>query len=286
MKKSLLLFLGIFVFIATTNATNNNTIKNKNAIIYTYADAVNFIERGIEFYIYPNGEFNFNTSLNNSYYNRRNRNVSIHRDYNGKIRRVGNAYINYNRYGNVSQIGNISIRYYRGQLASVGNLNIRYDNWGYPIFYGNVRTNFYHNNGVRFNLNIGDVCDYNDSYFSHRDFRRNYAQIREDRNYYYYKAHKNAKIGKRSQILRRRKPVVTHRDNTVRKPVKRDNSYRRPVERNNKNRKAIKHDNSYRKQSTERKNNKRAVTTNKSRKYVERKTSTRDYKIDRNNRRY
>ncbi len=237
MKKGLLLFLGFFALIYTVSANNNYTENINNTIKYNYSDAVNFIEKGIEFYIYTNGEFDFNTRKNSYYYNRRNTGVSIERDYRGRIRRVGSAFIDYNRYGNVARIGNVAISYYQGQLTRVGNLSVRYDNWGYPLFYGRVKNNYYNNNGVRINLNIGDICDYNDSYFSHRDFRRNYAQIREDNNYYYYKAYKNAKIGKRSQIIRRRKPVVSNRNTNIRKPVRDNNFYKKreyATPRNNK----------------------------------------------------
>ncbi len=199
------------MMVSTVEAKKGNDLTNSIKINYNYNNAVNFIERGIEFYVFTNGEFDFNSHINDSYYNERrarNNNLRIERDFRGRIRTIGSVFINYDLRGNVSRIGNIFMRYNSGRLTRVGNLNVRYNRGGYANFSGYVRDNFYYDNGIRINLNIGDVCNYNDTYFSHRDFRRNYSQVREDNNFYYYRANTNAKIGKRSKILRRRKQVA------------------------------------------------------------------------------
>ena len=219
MKRGLLLLLGMLIMVSSVEANNGNKLLNRIGFNYSYDNSVNFIERGVEFFVFTNGDFDFDTRF-------RNTRVPIRRDFRGRIQRVGNVFINYDYFGNVTRIGNISMRYYRGRLTNVGNLRVRYDRWGYPAFYGQVRSNFYYHNGVRINLNIGDICNYNDAYFSGRDFRRNYSKIREDRNYYYYRANPNAKIGKRSQILRRRKPVAQRVEKRI--PNRRENnSYRK-----------------------------------------------------------
>lgn len=205
MKKGVLILLGIFMMVSTVEAKTGENLPNRFRVNYSYNNAVNFTERGIEFFVFTNGDFDFDTNSNN-YYNRRDNGVRINRDYKGRVRSVGNVFINYDRRGNVTRIGNIYMRYYRGQLTKVGNLKVKYNRWGDPIFYGNVR-NFYYDNGIRFSINFGDIFNYNDAYFYRNDFRRNYTQFREDRNFYYYKARANAKIGKRSKILKRRKPT-------------------------------------------------------------------------------
>ncbi len=212
--------------VSTVEAKNGNELPNRNGVYYTYNNAVNFIERGVEFFIFTNGEFDFNTLSNNNYYNYN----SINRDYRGRINRIGSSFISYDRYGNVTRIGNVFMRYHRGKLTNVGNLRVHYNSWGEPIFYGNVKNNFYSYNGIRFNLNIGDIFNYNDAYFSHRDFRRNYSKIREDNKYYYYRSNTNDKVGKRSKILRRRKPasVSTKRNSTI-DTKRNNNSYRKPT---------------------------------------------------------
>ena len=231
MKKGLLIVLGMFLIVSTVEATNSKATNTKIEYNYAYENSVNFEERGVEFFIFTNGEFDFNTNYNSAYYNHngervsRNSGIRINRDYRGRVNRIGNSFVNYDAYGNVTRIGNVYMRYNRGRLTDVGNLKVRYDHWGTPAFYGNVKDNYYQHNGVRINLNIGTIFDYNNSYFSHRDFSINYSKIREDNNFYYYRA--KSKVGKRSQILRRRKPTSI-RLNKNQNTRRNNTTYRRP----------------------------------------------------------
>ena len=200
----------MFLTVSTIEAKKNETVTyNFDINYYSYNNAINFFEGGIEFYVFINGDFDF-------YSNHTNRRIRIDRDFQGRIRRIGNVGLRYDFRGNVTRIGNIHINYFRNRLSNVGNLQVQYDRWGQPIFYGNVR-NFYYDNGIRFNVNFGDVCNYNDPYFFRNDFRRNYTQFREDRNFYYYKARPNARIGKRSTIIKRRKQAVVRNNNIIRR---------------------------------------------------------------------
>lgn len=218
MKKYGLILAGIMFVISANSATatNNNTVVfNTN---YSYNNTINFFERGIEFFVFINGEFDFNTSNNFR------RGVRIERGFNGEIRRVGNVFINYDRFGNVKRIGTVFINYFRGRVTRVGDLRVRYDNWGTPLFYGNVHS-FYYDNGIRFSINFGRIYNYNDAFFNHRNFNRNYTRFREDRDFYYYKANPTTKIGKGNAIVKRRKPanVVNNKDFRNNK----DNRYRK-----------------------------------------------------------
>lgn len=221
MKKFEIILAGILLlfFSNSVKAENRNLPKfNEN---YGYENAVNFFERGIEFFVFTNGDFDFDTS--NSY----TRGVRINRDYNGLIRSVGNVFINYDRFGNVTRIGNIFMQYYRGRLTRVGDLRISYDRWNRPIFRENVQ-DFYMDNGIRFSINFGRIYNYNDAFFTHRDFNRNYTRFREDRDYFYYKANPNSAIGDRDAIIKRRK---TEASNTSRNETSRNlNSYRKSNE--------------------------------------------------------
>jgi hypothetical protein len=214
MKKSVLIILGIFMIVSNIRAKTGNKRPNNIKVNYIYNNAVNFTELGIEFFIFTNGDFDFNPHVADSYYDyngrrfQNNRSLKVNRDYRGRITRIGNAFINYDYRGNVTRIGSVFLRYRFGQLTNVGDLNVQYDRWGNPNFYGNVR-DFYFENGIRFSIGFGDVCDYNDTYFYRNDFKNNYAQFREDKNFYYYKARPNGKIGKRSTILKRRKQAST-----------------------------------------------------------------------------
>jgi hypothetical protein len=220
MKKGVLILLAMFLMVTTVEAKKSKNITNKFGVnYYSYNNAINFFEDGIEFFVFTNGDFDFDTNFIN-------RRVKIDKDFQGRIRRIGNVRLRYDFRGNVTRIGNIRINYFRNRLTNVGDLRVRYDRWGTPIFYGNVR-NFYYNDGVRFNVSFGDVCNYNDPYFFRNDFRRNYTQFREDRNFYYYKARPNAKTGKRSTIIKRRKQAVVRRNNNDISRRRSNNIYRK-----------------------------------------------------------
>jgi hypothetical protein len=226
MKKDILIVLGMFLMVSAVEAKNDNYRPKSNKVNYSFENSVHFIARGIEFVVFTNGDFDFNSNFNNAYFDYNNRNnATIARDYNGNIKRVGPISIAYDYRGNVSRIGAISMRYYRNKLTNVGHLKVRYNRWGNPVFFGNVRDNFYDVNGLRIDLNIGTVCSYNDAYFFRNDFRRNYTQFREDNKFFYYKANRNANIGKRNKILKRRKLADSQRNNTKYKKRK-NTSYR------------------------------------------------------------
>ena len=183
----------------------NLNATNKLGVSYLNNDAVTFVDRGVEFHVFLNGEFDFNALHNNTYY--RNTNVPVLRDNFGRIRQVGRTIINYGAFGNVSTIGNIPIRYRFGQLASVGNLVVEYDRWGYPHYRGFVRNNVFLNDGFTFNVNFGNVWRYDDPFFYDRHFRNSYRRVREDANFFYYRAIPNARLGNRSALIKRRKPT-------------------------------------------------------------------------------
>ncbi len=202
MKKQLILFVSI-MFVATINANNFKTYTSNLEINNRYNDAVTFVERGIKFHIFLNGDFDFNAHRNNNY------GVKIERNRRGKVRRIGNVFINYDYKGNVKRIGNVFMNYRFGQLIRVGNLYIKYDRWGNPNFRGSVQNNRYYyqddydNNScsVDVDISLGDVYDYDDVYFYRRNFKRNHIKIREDNNFYYYRS----KLGRKNKIIKRRK---------------------------------------------------------------------------------
>ena len=221
MKKGLLLFLGMLMMVSTVEATDG---KKSNSIkgYYNYlgTQPIKFMERGIKFYVFPNGDvdFNTNTRFSSQYYYRNgrrykkripHRGVSIQRDYTGRVRRVGNVFINYNRYGNVSRVGSVFIDYHRGRrLKRVGGLSIRYDRYGRARYFGQVKPRF----GVGFGLNNHHyddfIYDYNDDFFYGDNFYDFYEDYGEDDDYFYYKSkgHKGLKKGhKKGEIIKRKK---------------------------------------------------------------------------------
>lgn len=207
MKKGILLAIAIFSFI-------NLSATEKFGVNYLKNDAVTFIDKGVEFHVFLNGDFDFNTVNNNTYYN--NRRLSVLRDNFGRVRQVGRTVINYGQFNNVTAIGNVPIRYQYGQLTNVGNLAVNYDRWGYPHYSGFVKQNRFYNDGFNVNVNFGSAWSYDNAYFYDRHFRNNYRSFREDANFFYYRAVPNAKLGKRSQVIKRRKPARKNIDSNRR----------------------------------------------------------------------
>ena len=219
MKRGLLLLLGLLSFVSL-NANDYTTSAKKTTNTNLYEEAVTFVEKGIQFHVFLNGDFEFNRlRRSKNYYNYNGRTYSgnslrIDRDHSGRIKRIDRIFIRYDYRGNVARIGNIRLFYKRGLLARVGDLKISYNNWGEPYFYGNVHGYSNYEPDFYFSLNIGPIFNYNDRFFYNRSFNNNYKKYREDKNYYYYKANPNAKIDKRNQIIKRRKSNVTTRGNT------------------------------------------------------------------------
>lgn len=254
MKKALLL-LGIMSF-TYVYSNDNYPSTTKTSHINNYNEAVTFIENGILFHVFLNGDFEFEKPRRNAvYYDyngyrfRRN-GIRIYRDYKGRIKRIGRNYIRYDYRGNVTRIGNIRLHYRNGLLRKVGDLRVTYNYWGDPYFYGNVHRNHYPSN-MYFSLNFGPIYNYNDRFFYNRTFKNNYRKYREDKHYYYYKAKPNVKTGNRGKIIKRRKSVIVKRDNNN---VKRRTSSKQIIRQksrvHNKRNKTYKRSNSKRKRET------------------------------------
>ncbi|MEQ6124824.1 hypothetical protein AAON49_11515 [Pseudotenacibaculum sp. MALMAid0570] len=238
MKKGVLFLLAMFMMVSYVEANNGQKSTKIFGVENRYDDAVSFVEKGIRFHVFLNGDFDFDSRYLRT---RRNRRIPIQRDYQGRVKRIGNVYIRYDFRGNVRRIGSVYMRYNRGRLTNVGDLRIRYNRWGTPRFYGQVRYNDYYYNGydsfsVGFNLNLGTICLFDDPYFYRSEFRNNYVQIREDDNFYYYRANKNAKVS-RDRILKRRKPAK--RTTQKRRGTQVDSKKRAQSKRSSENKKRI-----------------------------------------------
>ncbi|CAM1371524.1 conserved exported hypothetical protein [Tenacibaculum litopenaei] len=219
MRTGILFFLAAMLF-APLQANTNTKSTSKIGVVNRYDDVLSFVERGIKFHVFLNGDFDFNTHHRTTRYvdynGRRTRvsnGVRIERDRNGRVRRVGTVYINYDFRGNVKRIGSVFMQYRRGQLTRIGNMRIRYDRWGHPSFRGYIKRGGYYQDidhcdddvNIDIDISIGDEYDYDDVYFYRRDFRRNYRQFKEDDNFFYYRAVPNANIGQKARVLKRRK---------------------------------------------------------------------------------
>ncbi len=192
MKKITLLVASVLLVVNVANAQRNDR--------FSFDEPISFTERGIEFFVFPNGDFDFNTRPNDSHgefyfrgagkkgadvQNRGaaargpiNYGVLIEHDSFGRVRRVGNTFINYDFNDRVTRIGTVYMKYNRFALSQVGGLRIIYDRRGDIVdLVGSVKGN--RNHGFTTTTYYGPVhtatVDYSYTYNNNND-------------YYYYKA--------------------------------------------------------------------------------------------------
>ena len=149
MKKITLLVASIFLFGGiVANAADRND--RRSPVDFRNAEPIVFMERGVEFFIFPDGQFDFNTrpSTGDMYYKQsrgkavnknygrhanvptRNYGVKVEHDNRGRVRRVGNVMINYDANDRVKRVGSVYMDYNRYALDRVGNLQIIYNRRG------------------------------------------------------------------------------------------------------------------------------------------------------------
>jgi len=203
---------------------------------YHNDEPIHFKERGIKFFIFPDGQMDFNIHPNEQgttteYYYKSNRNSSrrgthqrgtkVVRDYRGRIIRVGRVFINYNYKGKISRVGSVSISYRRNLMTRVGGLRLIYDRYGNVRFSGRVKhhhTNYYTNyyqdyyQGFYHDYFYDNfVYNFNDDFFFDDDFSNEYEQFNEDDDYYYYRSKgktsktKNGKREVKQKMIKRKK---------------------------------------------------------------------------------
>ncbi|MFS4469184.1 hypothetical protein [Maribacter sp. 2210JD10-5] len=189
MKNLVLLFTAILF--STTGAFANGTVEDKVALRNAYRNNNSFIfvENGITFSVYPDGEFDFYIE---DYVTGRRNGITFNSgfDYNpyaqyddyGAVIQVENVPIFYDYYGRVSQIGDVDIRYRNGRVRRLGGMTVFYNNRGFfdyhtgfiNIYNRNYVYRPFHRWFVRPSVNLCLV--YN------RPYRRFYTPIR----YTYY----------------------------------------------------------------------------------------------------
>ena len=245
MKKLVLLFTGLLIGLTTVTAAEKfesaiqtqgldiageDLTSNRNNF---YAQPIQFTERGVEFIIFPDGTFDFNTHIDDNHYDNdydneyyrksntrrrsinttfgapgtrvryttpRSRGIIITHDASGKVRRIGNVFVNYNRIGQVRRLGSVYMRYNRnGILTQVGGLQLKYNRRGQLIrLIGQVN---YNNQGC--GICGGSSCSTNHFDYSHQqgnDWDNNWDN---DDDHYYYK--KNGKVSKQKKLKKIKK---------------------------------------------------------------------------------
>lgn len=192
MKKITLLVATVLLVGNVANATEViKTSAEERRTGYSFDEPISFVERGVEFFVFPNGDFDFNTRPQDSqgdYYYRTagkkgtatagarrpvNYGTLIEHDSFGRVRRVGNTFINYDNRDRVSRIGTVYMRYNRTSLTQIGGMQIVYNRRGDIVnMYGSIK-------GGR---NQGYVIHSN---YDNDDYA--YTTPRNDDEYYYYK---------------------------------------------------------------------------------------------------
>jgi hypothetical protein len=202
MKKITLLVASIFLIggsIANATEKINFSHERKSAVDFRNADPIVFTERGIEFLVFPDGQFDFNTrpSMSNDRYYRSNRQNSVNKTYGaptiyrndnygvkvehdnfGRVRRIGNVFINYDYNDRIKRIGSVYMSYNRFALEQVGGMQIIYNRRGQIVDYiGNVKGR----SATVYNQN-----NYQNNYENYnQDYENN--QNPDDEAQYYYK---------------------------------------------------------------------------------------------------
>lgn len=195
--KTITLFATALLLAGTMKATEKKEIAVENRIgTYRFDEPISFIERGIEFFVFPNGDFDFNTRPQDSqgeYFYRTagkrtvqarrpvNYGVLIEHDSFGRVRRIGNTFINYDNIDRVKRIGSVYMNYNRFALSQIGGMHIVYNRRGEIVdIFGAVKG--WRNQGYAYQYSThtyyGNANDYRGDYGS------NYSSYEND-NYYF-----------------------------------------------------------------------------------------------------
>lgn len=176
MKKLLLAVLFLGGLTAQANTVTDLDHTAKKGIRYNQPQSITFVERGVQFTVFVNGQFDFNRNRSryqNSNTGRRGygvnapghtygvsypyaHNTFVRYDRNGNAHKVGRNQIRYNRQGKVNQIGSVTLRYKNGRLVRAGDTQIVYNRRGRIVQLRDTRArihNIKNNKRQRFHMN-------------------------------------------------------------------------------------------------------------------------------------
>lgn len=142
MRNLALIFTALLFGATNASAvTLDNKVAPRNA--YGYNNSFIFVENGITFSVYPDGEFDFYIDQRNNInanVNFGNANITFNSGYNydpyvqyddyGAVIQVENVPVYYDHYGRVAQIGGVDVNYYNGRVSRLGGLYVYYNNRG------------------------------------------------------------------------------------------------------------------------------------------------------------
>lgn len=182
--------------VANATEKTNFSAERRLPIDFRNEDPIVFTERGIEFLVFPDGQFDFNTrpSANNDMYYKSNRRSNVNSTYGaptisrnenygvrvehdtyGRVRRIGNVFINYDANDRIKRVGSVYMSYNRFALEQIGGMQIIYNRRGQIVDYvGSVK-------GRRSNVYNQNNYESSNQYYGNN-------QNSDEENQYYYKA--------------------------------------------------------------------------------------------------
>ncbi len=214
MKKITLLVASIFLLgggAANAAAKIAFSAETKSPVDFRNPEPIVFIERGIEFFIFPDGQLDFNTrpskggeqyyktnsrgDVNRTYgapkfHKNKNYGVKVAHDNMGRVRQVGNVFINYDSNDRVKRVGSFYMTYNRYVLEQVGGLQIMYNRRGQIV-------------DTVGNVNGGKGFHYNQNNYQNNDYAYDHNQNDNDDKYYYRSSNQNEKVNQNITVIKR-----------------------------------------------------------------------------------
>lgn len=278
MKNKLFLF-ATFVFVSLTTFATTNT-STYNRYNNNYGDTFTFVERGVTFSVFQNGEFDFyinprrglhvgyqgngvNISFNSGY----NYDAYVQYDDYGAIIQIENIPIYYDYYGRVERVGNINLNYRYGRLARLGGLNVYYNSYG----------SYTHCSGYINRYNRDYVYHPYHNFFARPFFEYRVVSYRAYRNHYkpnrhnYYRDHSRNKYYNKYQKRSNHNTRQRYSTNNIPKrkndriaSVDRSNSRAYSNNRTNRSTRYNSNNSTTRRTTSDRRDNTRSINTRKS----------------------
>lgn len=136
------------------------------ANFHRYEKPFVFVENGIEFAVFNDGQFDFNILQSNQtsiHINTRNINFSFNSGHNY------NSYVQYDDYGAVIQVERTPVYYdYYGRVRRIGSVNLQYNNYGFATRIGGLHIN-YNNYGIYYG-HTGYINSYRCNYVPRHNY--------------------------------------------------------------------------------------------------------------------
>ena len=145
MKKVITLLIGLVVMSFSTKAASVNS--DGNPMYGSYGKSYIFIENGIEFSVFPDGQFDFvyvgghngsevsitigTPNVNVSYNSGYDYEMYVQYDDYGAVIQIEDIPIYYDHYGRIVQAGSVEIHYRNRRIVRVGGLYVHYNPYGY-----------------------------------------------------------------------------------------------------------------------------------------------------------